>query len=270
MIDPRNGNFNLTALSPCIDAGSPTLPRDPDNTIADIGALYFEQPLIDIRLFPHNPPIYVPIGGGTFSFEAELENRTGAAVTIDIWTEVRLPRGSIISPVILRQNLTIPADSVFTRNVTQYVPGSAPNGNYNYIGSVGIYPDSVFNQDRFYFAKLYGYSESNHNLGWTAYCCCDCEKSQITNQQSQIVNIEVSPNPFNASTVARFEMRDASQVKLAIYDIVGREAAVLAEGFYPAGEHQAVWDASGMASGVYFARLQAGSAVRTQKLLLLK
>lgn len=47
--DPNNGNFNLTAASPCIDAGDPTFPFDPDGTIADIGAFYFDQslPVVD-------------------------------------------------------------------------------------------------------------------------------------------------------------------------------------------------------------------------------
>ncbi len=78
------------------------------------------------------------------------------------------------------------------------------------------------------------------------------------------------PNPFNASTVASFELRDASDVKLIVYDISGREIARLVDGWLPAGAHQAVWDASGAASGVYFARLSAGDAHLTEKLLLIK
>lgn len=42
-LDPVNGNYNLAGGSPCIDAGDPTLPQDPDGTIADIGAYYYHQ-----------------------------------------------------------------------------------------------------------------------------------------------------------------------------------------------------------------------------------
>jgi len=42
-VDPVNGNYNLQATSPCIDAGDPNSPLDPDSTIADIGAFYFDQ-----------------------------------------------------------------------------------------------------------------------------------------------------------------------------------------------------------------------------------
>ena len=79
-----------------------------------------------------------------------------------------------------------------------------------------------------------------------------------------------SPNPFNPLTVLSFELRDASFVTLAVYDITGREVARLVDGFYSAGGHQVEWDASDMPSGVYFARLNAGGFSQTQKLLLLK
>ncbi len=77
-------------------------------------------------------------------------------------------------------------------------------------------------------------------------------------------------NPFNAETVISYKLQAASNVKLAVYDIAGREVAVLAEGFYPAGHHSMPFDASGMASGVYFARLSAGECSQTRKLTLLK
>ena len=78
------------------------------------------------------------------------------------------------------------------------------------------------------------------------------------------------PNPFNQKTDIRYQLQAASQIKLAVFDIAGREAAVLAEGLYPAGTHQIVWDASEMSNGVYFARLKAGSVTETRKMLLVK
>ncbi len=49
MIDPEGGNYRLRCISPCIDAGDPTFPYDPDSTIADIGALYFDQITADMK-----------------------------------------------------------------------------------------------------------------------------------------------------------------------------------------------------------------------------
>ncbi len=78
------------------------------------------------------------------------------------------------------------------------------------------------------------------------------------------------PNPFNTCAALSFKLQAASNVTLAVYDISGREAAVLAQGFYPAGTHQMVWDASEVASGVYFVQLSMKNIVLTRKLLLIK
>ena len=78
------------------------------------------------------------------------------------------------------------------------------------------------------------------------------------------------PNPFNQHTVLSFEMRDASFVNLTIYDITGREVAKLVDGIKPAGSHQVVFDAEGLTSGVYFARLEVGDFSQTRKILLIK
>ncbi len=78
------------------------------------------------------------------------------------------------------------------------------------------------------------------------------------------------PNPFNPRTTLRFELPRETQVKLSIYDALGRQAALLLDKRLPAGTHSVVWDASAMAAGVYVARLQAEGAAETVKLLLLK
>ncbi|RJP74577.1 MAG: T9SS C-terminal target domain-containing protein [Candidatus Zixiibacteriota bacterium] len=79
-----------------------------------------------------------------------------------------------------------------------------------------------------------------------------------------------TPNPFNPSTVARYELQAASYVNLRVYDTAGREVATLVDGWRVAGSHEVTFDASGLPSGLYLARLQAGDFTQTQKLVLLK
>jgi hypothetical protein len=78
------------------------------------------------------------------------------------------------------------------------------------------------------------------------------------------------PNPFNPSTSIKFELAKSSDVKLSVYDILGREVSVLVNERRDAGVHEVRFDGSNLASGVYFYRLQAGDFVSSKKLLLLK
>jgi len=88
-------------------------------------------------------------------------------------------------------------------------------------------------------------------------------------------SLQAFPNPFNASTVLSFQLQVASFVKLEVFDINGRtvgarHAVPLQKGWYPSGTHQITFDALGLTSGIYLARLQAGSYQATEKLVLLK
>jgi hypothetical protein len=78
------------------------------------------------------------------------------------------------------------------------------------------------------------------------------------------------PNPFNPSTTIRYEVRHAGNVNLKVYDVGGREVATIAEGTRPAGVYNVTFDASGLASGMYFYRLAAGNFIETRKMLLVK
>ncbi len=78
------------------------------------------------------------------------------------------------------------------------------------------------------------------------------------------------PNPFNQRSLVSFSLELPCDIRLAVYDIAGREAAVLAEGVFPAGAHRAVWDASGTPSGLYFVKLSVGGYSAVEKVVLLK
>jgi hypothetical protein len=78
------------------------------------------------------------------------------------------------------------------------------------------------------------------------------------------------PNPFNPATVVSGQWPVASRVSVIVYDLLGRQVAVLADGQYPAGHYEFKFDGSRLASGVYFCRLTAGSFVSTTKMVLQK
>jgi hypothetical protein len=78
------------------------------------------------------------------------------------------------------------------------------------------------------------------------------------------------PNPFNPSTRIQFGMPQTSHVKLEIYNGLGERIATLVDETRQAGYYSEQFDATGLASGLYFYRLQAGDFVDTKKLVLLK
>ena len=78
------------------------------------------------------------------------------------------------------------------------------------------------------------------------------------------------PNPFNTSTTIRYGIPNRAQVTLTIVNILGQQVAQLVNGGMQAGYHQVQFDGSGLSSGVYFYRLQAGEFMQTKRLVLLK
>lgn len=78
------------------------------------------------------------------------------------------------------------------------------------------------------------------------------------------------PNPFNPSTTIAFTVSQRSHARMDVYDLVGRHVATLVNEDVNAGSYHTTWNASGFASGAYIVRLQAGSFVATQRMLLMK
>lgn len=78
------------------------------------------------------------------------------------------------------------------------------------------------------------------------------------------------PNPFNPSTTIPFTLRESGQVLLEIYNTIGQQVAVLHRGRLAAGYHELRFDAAGLPSGLYIARLEASGVVRTQPMMLVK
>ena len=78
------------------------------------------------------------------------------------------------------------------------------------------------------------------------------------------------PNPFNPRTVIKYALPQPVGVKLVVYDLLGREVMVLLDEPMEAGYHEYTFDASRLASGVYFYRLEAGDFAQVHKMILAK
>ncbi|MCK4461399.1 MAG: T9SS type A sorting domain-containing protein, partial [candidate division Zixibacteria bacterium] len=83
------------------------------------------------------------------------------------------------------------------------------------------------------------------------------------------------PNPFNPSTTISFNLPNAGQVQLSIFNVLGQKVTTLVDGQYTAGTHEVTWngtDESGSAvgSGIYFYRITTSDFDQTKKMILMK
>ena len=78
------------------------------------------------------------------------------------------------------------------------------------------------------------------------------------------------PNPFNPSTTIRYGLPQRSQVTLTVYNTLGQHVSTLDKADQEAGYHEVRFDGTGLASGVYYYRIQAGPLIETRKLLILR
>ena len=104
--------------------------------------------------------------------------------------------------------------------------------------------------------------------------------TNVENMPSTVVPKEFKldqnfPNPFNPSTTIQFAVPSQSEVKLTLFDIMGREVAMLVDDEYSAGEYKVLFEATELSSGTYFYRISTRSSTgerfsKTLKLTLLR
>ncbi|NIR96393.1 MAG: T9SS type A sorting domain-containing protein, partial [Gammaproteobacteria bacterium] len=95
------------------------------------------------------------------------------------------------------------------------------------------------------------------------------ESSELNIPESFFVE-QNYPNPFNPSTVIRFGLPSVSYVTAQVFNLLGQEVATLFQGRLNAGEHELVFDAAELTSGIYFYRIQAGDDVSMKRMVLLR
>ncbi len=123
------------------------------------------------------------------------------------------------------------------------------------------------------------FGSKNWALGWTAldalgyfgdFTTVATEDDVAPEVPASITLNQNYPNPFNPATTISFSLKERTDVRLTVHDLLGREAVVLVDGAAAAGEHAVRFDAAGLPSGIYVYRLEAAGKSLSNKMLLLK
>jgi hypothetical protein len=223
-----------------------------------------------IDLIPHNPPIQVPPGGGSFLFDVVVNNYSETtAYTVDVWLVMTLPDGNPY-PTGSRLNMNLPPHTTLVRaNLTQFIPGTAVAGTYHYTGYVADhYTYQEYCQDAFIFTKLPGDASSLSEYSWDLYGWDDDVIASAA--PTEFALHAPHPNPFNATTALQFDLIQSGMTNLSVYDVAGRLVLTLVNGWRSAGRHEITLDGNGLSSGIYLVSLRAGGFQAAQKVILLK
>jgi hypothetical protein len=170
--------------------------------------------------------------------------------------------------------LSVFSDAILHRS-TESFPQTPFDGDIVYEGRNQSYIDTNLTEGQTYYYTLFArsscglYSEPDSESQISVYIPLVGVNDDALLPEKEAM-LSCYPNPFNASTVIRYDLWEAGQIKLAIYNVAGQIIASLEDGQKAAGEYSIIWDGSKYASGSYYARLECAGHLQTTKMILLK
>jgi hypothetical protein len=230
-------------------------------------------PNVQVTLDPVNPPIIIPATGGRFNYILSIINSETTPINCQVWITMTLPNGHIYGPIFVVP-LTAPVGTL-SRTRTQTIPAGAPSGSYSYNAYVGVYPAETWSTDNFPFTKS-GAGDGGLGAGdWTIEASGDFQQEAAGNSRSAGFACELSPNPFNATTMIRLQVNQPGIMKLRIFNLQGSEInegllGISQDGWLDEGFHNLQFDGKGLPSGIYIYQIGVGADLISGKMLLLK
>jgi hypothetical protein len=146
------------------------------------------------------------------------------------------------------------------------VPANAPSGTYTYTVAAGGFPGTVLSADSFTVVKqaASGVARGIAPEGWSV-----SGWEAASGLQGADVGLSVSPNPFRGEAAVSLTLLEPGEVEVALYDVLGREVALLHDGALSAGPHALALSAA-LPPGVYVVRVSAGGAITSRAVTLFR
>ncbi len=224
-----------------------------------------------LTLTPLLPQIQIPASGGQFLYDRLIQNSGTADRTVNVHTVAVLPNGTYYR-ISVEPSLILPAGGqIQNLNLSQTIPAGAPAGSYSYITlALDAASRSLVAMDYFTFVKTAALDNSAPDQAWEL-SLSEGEISETSASAPDRYELaQPYPNPFNPETTLSFSLPQSGQVSLKVYDLQGRQVAVLSEGWKDSGVYEMKFDGSALSSGIYFAVLKARNFQQVRKLTLIK
>lgn len=214
-----------------------------------------------------------PSPGQTVIFSVTVTNNDPGAASVDLWVDATGP----VSRRLRLGSGTVPGNSSVMRDVPLRIPANAPAGSYALDLNVGDFgSDDICDTVPFTLnvsaPRLSAGGEAGEPFEVVeAVDLSETAPAAAAEQPAGARLVAASPNPFRLATTITFALPEATDVTLAVFDMLGRQVAVLQDGVVEAGQHTVALDASGLPSGAYVVRLtSADGASQAQRISLLR
>ncbi|OGC90292.1 MAG: hypothetical protein A2W25_05980 [candidate division Zixibacteria bacterium RBG_16_53_22] len=234
-------------------------------------------PMTQVSQFDPRVGAYTGVGFQAIDHNGGEPDLAGGACFTAEWDSTR---GVLFCMVMGRTNLSDSHDRVQGYEIAPYsrwlslTPHSgaiAPAGGVDLNITID-FTDSTFRPDDIYGALLtiVNNGDIQPAISLTVGVRSGIDNDGINPLPAELALHQNYPNPFNSGTLISFDLPQASEIRLDIFDIQGRKVGALTKGMLPAGRHSVIWNAAGFSSGLYFYRLAAGNMSKTGLMTLLK
>ncbi|MEM1042535.1 MAG: T9SS type A sorting domain-containing protein [Bacteroidota bacterium] len=240
------------------------------------------------------PPVVIPSGGGPLAYEAMLTNTSAEAQTFEARIVALLPGGAPFGPLQGPLTLRIPAgQTIGPIPFTETVPGLAPAGAYEVVlEGTALCPEASPLPDAFTFEKeagdgslarpvslgqLFGAWTDGENEGVSvagvrrAESASDVVSAEAGGSLPEVFALHAAyPNPSRGAVSLGLGVPATREVRVEVFDTLGRRVALLHDGPLAAGEHTLRLRGEALPAGVYVVRAADGAAALTQRITLLR